>query len=292
MGLLSKFFGGKGKEETGTDVAGKIVALFEERTAVDSLRLCLTRETCAPWESKLGGVPYLPEGFAYPLERGEGRETVPLRFLAQLNFAEMPALEGFPSRGILQFYTGNDEQHGVDYETMTAQKAFRVIFHEEVTTYDTPRAIPETPEGEAPVPPPFEGESRIRFERERSVMNAEDFRFDALLLQYYNEVNPGARVRSLERVPERLLDGVYEHFSRGGHRVGGYPAFAGLDPRLYHDHLHEHTVLLLQVELAAADACPVAWNGTGSWHFFIRPDDLAASDFAEVSYSLDSADGE
>ncbi|MDR2414919.1 MAG: DUF1963 domain-containing protein [Odoribacteraceae bacterium] len=265
--------------------AGKIAALFKERTAVESIRLKPAREACAPWDSKLGGAPYLPGGFDYPRDRQEGREGVPLRFLAQLNFSEMPALAGFPERGILQFYTGNDEQHGMDYETLTAQKGFRVVYHEEVTGVSLPPPPPGAGD-EMAVASPVDGELRLRFAVETSVMGPGDFRFDALLLQFYNEVT-GSRFRSLDRVPERLLDDLYERLSASGHRVGGYPTFTQLDPREYHDYLREHTVLLLQLDSETTGDYSIAWRNAGSCHFFIRPDDLAAREFFEVLYSWD-----
>ncbi|MDR0766169.1 MAG: DUF1963 domain-containing protein [Odoribacteraceae bacterium] len=264
-------------------VAEKIVTLFNERTAVETIELKLTRATGAPRESKLGGVPYLPGGFPYPLDRREGREHVPLRFLAQLNFGEMPALEGFPGRGILQFYTGDDEQRGMDHETLIAQKGFRVIYHEDPSADAVPPAMPveESPDGF-----PFDGEARIGFEKKTAVMGAGDFRFDALFLQYYNEVTRGA-ARSLDRVPERVLDEVYARVSTGGHRVGGYPAFARLDPREYHDHARGHTTLLLQLDPGTTGGDCIAWRDGGSYHFFARPDDLAAREFIEVLYCWD-----
>lgn len=59
----------------------------------------LTREVNL-WQSKFFGFPYLPKDFSYP--------TTPegdyLHLLAQINFQEFPQLEGFPQKGILQFY--------------------------------------------------------------------------------------------------------------------------------------------------------------------------------------------
>jgi uncharacterized protein YwqG len=290
MGLLRKLFGKKAgtTRETAEEIlAGKIVALFKERTAVETLRMIPTRERCSPRDSKLGGVPYLPAGFAYPLDRREGREHVPLRFLAQLNFGEMPALEGFPREGMLQFYIGNDEAYGLDHETMTAQKGFRVVYHETVADDAPPAVIPAMPADEALVDFPLDGESRLRFERETAIMGADDFRFDALLLKFYNEVNPAGAVRSLDRVNERVLDGVYARVTTGGHRVGGYPAFAQLDPREYHEYLRGHTVLLFQLDSVETDDYAIRWRDDGCCHFFIRPDDLAAREFADVLYSWD-----
>ncbi|MDR2130465.1 MAG: DUF1963 domain-containing protein [Odoribacteraceae bacterium] len=286
MGLLGKLFGHdeRAKEES---VPGKIVTLFKERTAVETVKARPAREACAPWASKLGGIPYLPAGFPYPLERREGREEIPLRFLAQLNFSEMPALEGFPGQGILQFYIGNDEQYGMDHETLTAQKGFRVIYHAEVSTAAPVPALPAAPGEDPLVRFPFDGELKLYFEKETAVMGPGDFRFDKLLLQFYNEVNPANSVRSLERIPEKVIDEVYDSLAAGGHRVGGYPAFAQLDPREYHDYLREHTVLLLQLDTEHTGDYAIAWGEAGLCHFFIRPDDLAAREFIEVLYSWD-----
>ncbi|GGA00098.1 DUF1963 domain-containing protein [Okeania sp. KiyG1] len=49
------------------------------------------------WQSKFGGLPYLPRTIDYPTNKnGEY-----LKLLAQLNFSEMPRLENFPAQEIL-----------------------------------------------------------------------------------------------------------------------------------------------------------------------------------------------
>ena len=70
------------------------------------------------WESKVGGMPYLPAGTVYPTAP-DGR---PLYFLAQLNFADMPRLEPFPERGILQFYIYDDDLYGGSGKDNKGQK--------------------------------------------------------------------------------------------------------------------------------------------------------------------------
>ena len=72
-----------------------------------------------PWESKLGGCPYLLNKKDYPLDKyGE-----PMMFLAQINFEEMPPLEGFTDKGLLQFYITNTEDYGYD-------EPCRIIYYE------------------------------------------------------------------------------------------------------------------------------------------------------------------
>ena len=51
-------------------------------------------------QSKLAHYPYMPIDFDYPFDTG-GNYMFPL---AQINFREMPALEGFPKSGYLQLY--------------------------------------------------------------------------------------------------------------------------------------------------------------------------------------------
>lgn len=58
-----------------------------------------------PWQSKIGGYPYLPEATDYPTDRETGEMMM---FLMQVNCAELPIIDGvaLPRQGILQFYSG------------------------------------------------------------------------------------------------------------------------------------------------------------------------------------------
>ncbi|MGL6342192.1 MAG: DUF1963 domain-containing protein, partial [Waterburya sp.] len=68
-------------------------------------------QTTSWWQSKIAGFPYLPKNFDYPkTEQGEY-----LYLLAQINFEEVPPLEGFPSQGILQFYLAKNGSYGKDF---------------------------------------------------------------------------------------------------------------------------------------------------------------------------------
>ena len=83
------------------------------------------------WQSKVGGVPYLPRDAAYP----HNQAGEPLAFLAQINFADMPPLPHFPTQGILQFYIdANDDLWGLDFDNPTAQNGFRVVYFADLIT--------------------------------------------------------------------------------------------------------------------------------------------------------------
>ena len=54
-------------------------------------------------KSKVGGTPYWPENTPYP----------DMRFIAQINFEDVPRTELLPTKGILQFFVGTDECFGL-----------------------------------------------------------------------------------------------------------------------------------------------------------------------------------
>lgn len=67
-----------------------------------------------PYQSKIGGTPYLPKNAEYPhhIEKKH-----PLTLAAQINFAEVPHLPGFPEHSILQvFIDGLSYSMGWDFE--------------------------------------------------------------------------------------------------------------------------------------------------------------------------------
>ena len=84
-----------------------------EHTRKPAMRIILNSKAAKhPWNSKVGGVPYLPTGMAYPVDANGEK----LQFLAQINFEEMPTLAGYPSQGILAFYIGSDDLCGLDFD--------------------------------------------------------------------------------------------------------------------------------------------------------------------------------
>ena len=60
-------------------------------------------------EKQIWWCCFLPNEIAHP----QNDNGVYLTFLAQLNFADMPKLDGFPTNGVLQFYIDNDDSLGL-----------------------------------------------------------------------------------------------------------------------------------------------------------------------------------
>ena len=282
MGLFDKLLGSKHSQEAAKAATERLIAAIKERSATPFARTRLTPAATSPTESKVGGMPYTPEGFVWPTDGTEGFEERPLAFLAQVNFAELPPLEGFPREGIAQFYISDGEHYGLDFEQPTRQRGFRVVFHERT---DAPNAEPGVKP--APLLPAVGGEFRMTFEAATMAMTVSDYRFDKVLLEAYNAAFPSKRVSSVERIPDERLDQLCERLETTGHRVGGYPAFAQLDPREYHAELKGHTTLLLQIDSAQDGEHPIRWGDGGSCAFLARPEDLAKRDFGNVLYYWD-----
>ena len=258
----------------------QVVAAMRERTMRDFLVVHPEAGSTGPLDSKIGGRPYLPAGFAVPRWEGGEQDGRELRFLAQLNFAEMPRLEGFPGEGILQFYIGDDEHFGLNFEEPTVQRGFRVVYHERVEG----EALSDA---EVAMALPVRGEARLRCAPGRRGLCGGDCHFDRTLLEAYNEVFPSEHVPSLDRLPEALINEVYSRLTATGHRVGGYPDFSQLDPREYHEALRGYTTLLLHLESVEEADFALHWGESGMCNFMARPEDVARGDFSRVLYNWD-----
>lgn len=219
--------------------------------------------------SKFGGTPYWPHDMVYPMTP-EGK---PLTLLAQIRFDEIiEPLEGYPTTGMLQFFIYNDDLYGMDFDELTNQNTFRVVFHEHVD--EDPASwlgnIPQSDDEYFLV----NEECSLTFKLCEEIMPMSDYRFNLAF--------------SLEEIcSEEELDDVAEEFWREhsgmGHKLGGYPYFTQWDPR--EGSIYEDYELLLQLD--TDNNVGIMWGDVGVGNFFIRPEDLRKRDFSKVLYTWD-----
>jgi uncharacterized protein YwqG/ankyrin repeat protein len=214
-----------------------------------------------PWESKFGGRPYLPRGCPYPLD-GEG---TPLFFLAQINFAETPRLEGFPSQGIVAFYIYANYVHSLTADN-TRQERFRVFYFERVLQdYDALTTdFDFLPLFEAP---PVERPLGLRFRLDYAPVSNEDYRFEEKIGRDFYEVDPGMSFAE-----------TMAFFKMRRCKVGGYPGTTQDYPI---DADMDRDLLLLQISSGEE----ITWGDGGLANFFISPQDLLKRDFSRVLYN-------
>ncbi|MBW4682119.1 MAG: DUF1963 domain-containing protein [Microcoleus vaginatus WJT46-NPBG5] len=244
----------------------------------------LTREV-NPWQSKFAGFPYLPKNFDYP-KTPEGDY---LYLLAQINFEEVPHLEGFPEKGILQFYIGDG--YGCDFENPTSQTGFRVLYfpeldfnednlitdfsflptlwHRKYTPFHTSRSSP----------PVTKDCFALTFTLKYSPITPQDFKFNELM---------GEEIWEVFEEDDLVMDEYQTRFE-SGHRLGGYPSFTQSDPRERLPEEAEPYILLLQIDSDSSDSDKIyiQWGDMGICNFFIKESALRNLDFSSVLYNWD-----
>lgn len=262
-------------------------SLQTHRSLIEAtLRPCLTVRAAdgpaGPLQSRVGGQPVLPSSFELPAYQrtvpeepsgklsklvskvvGMAPSEGPLHFLAQLNFQEMPALEGFPEKGLLQFYISPRGLFGQDHKRPTAQDGFRVLYFEE------PPQPPYLPLENLQTPKGFvlrDKATPLRFELAVMPLSASDYRFEAW------------------NFDDCEAEDYFELVSGEGHRVGGYPGFTQEDPRGSRPDLQDYELLF---QLDSDPEMDLMWGDAGVANFFIRAEALRRRDFSDIMYSWD-----
>lgn len=243
------------------------------------------------WQSKFAGFPYLPKNFDYP-KTPEGDY---LYLLAQINFAEVPHLEGFPETGILQFYlVARTESYGLDFANPTSQTGFRVLYFPNpdlnednlITNFDfLPRLWEDNDNYDTPfdVWPSYSPHRNDCFALSFSLKYAPisdcDYRFEELI---------GTEILEVMKENNSALWGEYSKKFAEGHKLGGYPHFAQDDPRKCLTE-EEPYILLLQIDSdgTAIEKIDIAWGDGGVCNFWIKESDLKNLDFSKVLYNWD-----
>lgn len=227
-------------------------------------------------DSKVGGEPYFPiEGLEYPMDsKGQA-----MRLLAQINFCEVPQMDGFPESGILQFFIRQDDDlHGIDFDDQTNTKDFRVVYHENIEE-DRDKLIKDFSflKIEEEVYFPLEHEGRMSFSLKKQWILETDYRFFEVFSEEERE--------TMEKSMDGLEKDMYDVFSEVGHRIGGYPFFTQSDPREYGKGNRRFDTLLFQLD--TEEKIDLMWGDCGVANFFINSEDLRKKDFSKVLYNWD-----
>ncbi|MGB3402841.1 MAG: YwqG family protein [Microcoleaceae cyanobacterium] len=222
------------------------------------------------WQSKFGGVPYFPKDLDYP-HTPEGK---PLYLLAQINFLDVPPIDGFPQKGILQFYIADDDLYGANFSQLNEQNGFRVLYFEDPSL--NPKHLIQDfdflPEAEDL---PINQCYSLKFTVQHEPISPHDYRCPELLG---------------DELDNKIADYIDEHwneeddlFNSCGHKIGGYPCFTQDDPRESLDNSEEPYELLLQIDSEEE----IMWGDVGVCNFFIKHSDLKQKNFSNILYTWD-----
>ncbi|MDE6030449.1 MAG: DUF1963 domain-containing protein, partial [Oscillospiraceae bacterium] len=299
----------KSKKEFGRETLDKLALLLKrvDEKCPPKPRLPLKpvrAENISVFDSKLGGVPYLPRTMEYPKVLDGEFAGKPLKLLAQLNFEKLPRLEGFPEKGILQFFAGcdGDDVYGIDFDDYFKQNGFHVIYHENIIE-DMSKLISgaDMPEfGTDEEYYPFTGEFLLKAGEVQPVpISTSDYRIDSVVAEAYNELFGGDIVgmydmkgeKGVAQVDRPLYDAIHAVRCQLGTCIGGFPFFMQEDPRGYNDSCAKCDILLFQLdsEMPANGKYEdeIMWGDSGVGNFFISSEDLAKRDFSHVLYTWD-----
>ncbi len=247
-------------------------------TAVPCMKLELTYEKPGLFDSKVGGIGYVPRDEQIPRD-SKGNE---LRFLAQLDCAQI-TLEDFPHEGLLQFWILNDDTYGLNFDDGAKQDTFRVLYWRSVDRTVTEEEVREkmcsdTSDDDCyfPVMHCY----KLAFSMETDTISACDFRFDRWITELVQKHYP----EEADDLLDDVTDFEDEENNGFGHKIGGYPGFTQWDPRADGS---PYEVLLFQLDSDYDEEEKVMWGDSGICNFFISREKLKRCDFSDVLYNWD-----
>lgn len=250
-------------------------AIFEKsKTKFLKIKHQLNGETKL-WQSKFGGMPFLPLGVSYP-KNAEGKY---MYLLAQINFEEVPkGIDYLPNKGLLQIYIADDDLYGMDFDEPAEQKGFRVLYFSDIDKDNFQRDLPSLAEPEfMPLDKPLQPH-QLSFEIAEEMVGLNDAYFDEF---FGNDSNT---ITDLFYDNEEVNQWIKENLRNAGHKMGGYADFTQEDPRRYNQKkLARYDTLLLQID-SIDDIC---WGDVGVGNFFINKEKLKKLDFSDVLYNWD-----
>ncbi len=289
---------------TPEEYAELAIEKLQNETRVPVLDIELTDTKPSIFESKVGGVPYLPKDMEIPLDKN-GKQ---MKLLAQINCKDLEPLEDYPHSGILQFWLTTEWPWETDN--------FAVKYHRDIddtlTESDVIPRIAEFIEGETGTFP-VNGEYGMKFYPGEETMGRDDERLEALFCQYYSEISGEIMYTPEDEGDEAY--GVYEDYRDDaynfGTKIGGYPASAQLVDYLsyrpqnydrslnwskyrnYVSHIdmqsddEEFVLFQLDSDYHNSKDYRVLWCDVGVAHFKITRRDLKAGNLENVSFYWD-----
>lgn len=224
--------------------------------------------------SSIGGQPSLPTDAPWP----EGRDGKQMIFLAQINFADMPSLDGYPSWGVLSFFVEDNDLNGCDFPS-SGNTGFQVLYHEDPDTLQRRE-------------PPVRKWDFSPFNEE---LTAHGRRLTGSVVT--GSISPNsAQGRKLTEdwypdCPSDLWDSFHETLTEAKPALiyyGGHPDFTQDDFRHKGaDLLLTEVLLQLGFVFDGEGGAEICWGDAGEACFLISKADLAERRFDRVAYNWD-----
>lgn len=275
----------------------KIVLDILEKNKKPMIEISLSDEKPNLFQSKFGGVPYLPKDKEVP----KNKENEQLTLLAQINIDELPENNIYPMKeGILQFWILNDDILGLDYDTNLGD-GYKIIYYKDIDKNVTEEEVLEKykPYKDEDSYFPIEGEFSLSFKLTDGYFSDsnDDFReiVDREMKKFYDENKE--KYSNILKIYDKenqlnyweIWDILEEDKEIGkklfgaGHKIGGFPDFTQSDIR----EVGDYEILLLQIDSDRTEKNEIMWGDCGIANFFIREKDLKELNFDKVIYNWD-----
>ena len=267
----------------------QILDEIKHRTSTTVYQLEFDTEiTPTIFDSKVGGLPYWDPEKTYPTD-SNGKK---MYLLAQINFDQDKATSPLPQGGMLQFFVGDDEMYGLDFNHPTEQKDWRIVYHEKIDRSVTDEAveamdIPSNPDEEGIVSPVFRS-CVFRLVKKETWLTPDNWeRFDELTLEVAEDLFGETDAESAEEVfgEDQYAILEEEYFDSENSHLLGHPYFTQADIR---ERGWRYDTLLFQLDSECSEEqYIVLWGDCGVGNFFINVEDLKRLDFSDVLYNWD-----
>ena len=275
----------------------KVVLDILEKNKKPMIKISLSDDKPNLFQSKFGGIPYLPKDKETPKDKKERQFTL----LAQINIEELPKNNIYPmEEGILQFWILNDDVLGLDYDTHLGD-GFKVVYYKEIDKSVTEEEVLEKykPYKDEDSYFPIEGEFSLSFKLTDGYFSDSSVDFSEIVDREMKKFH----IENKEKYKEILK--VYDNkeylsywdiwdileedkeigkkLFEAGHKIGGFPNFTQSDVR----EIGDYEILLLQIDSEGTEKNEIMWGDCGIANFFIREKDLKELNFEKVIYNWD-----
>lgn len=215
--------------------------------------------------SSLGGPPSLPGREHWPIS-----DDKPMLFIAQINYAEMPPLDGYPTKGLLSIFVEEADIFGCGFPSRH-QTGF-------VTRYvEDPSSLVRVP---VPSTPEFDMYTNGLRQRGAPMTGTLSRGLPSSTLPEISRKTYDLTMEDGDRISMWLADNRPSALYYGGH-----PQFVQDDPR---PRGAEQTEVLLQQGFLIEDRQSIiCWGDAGEATFLISPEALSQRAFERSIYTWD-----
>lgn len=248
----------------GEQLAQQVIARLATHTSVDIVSFDILKKECDLFDCKIGGPFFLLNGDTLLQQHPS------LFLLAQINFARIANIEGFPKKGILQlFMDGQDGMYGLD---LVGYKAICRYYPDTITNYQ----VVNPDYSQAILPFDYANQYQLIGKLASQHITMCDYRFDSMINKHCHDILEPSEIY----FDDEFMDYLYENEEVFPCQISGYPSFAQNDIRSKKD---DRDILLFQLNSVQG----ICFGDMGVCNFFISESDLVRQNFNNVWYNWD-----